>query len=115
MTSRVYQGLPSPQRRLRPARMWRLLVWMACAAVLYGAYAYLGGSAGLIQYGRLYLKKSRVEKEINLLEARQDSLRQVIDLLQNDLTYIEKIARERYYMGRPGETIYTVVKQPASE
>ncbi|MGH7494081.1 MAG: FtsB family cell division protein [bacterium] len=97
---------------MRQHNIWRWLAWLACVALAYVAYSYLGGSAGLIQYGRLQLRRLKVEKEISQLQARQDSLEQVIFRLQNDTTYIEKIARERYYMGRPGETIYTVVRQP---
>ena len=66
----------------------------------------------MIQYGRLQLRRIKLEKEISQLQARQDSLKQAIFRLQNDTTYIEKVARERYYMGRPGETIYTVLRQP---
>ena len=88
------------------------MAWLACAVLLYIAYSYLGGSSGLIQYGRLQLRRIKLEKEISQLQARQDSLKQAIFRLQNDTTYIEKVARERYYMGRPGETIYTVLRQP---
>lgn len=102
----------SQQNRARQHRLWRSLIWLACAVLAYVVYSYVGGSAGLIQYGRLQLRRLRLEKEISQLQARQDSLKQVIFRLQNDTTYIEKIARERYYMGRPGETIYTVVRQP---
>lgn len=102
----------SQQSRARQHKVWRGLAWLACGVLVYVAYSYLGGSSGLIQYGRLQLRRLKLEKEISLLQARQDSLKQTIFLLQNDTTYIEKIARERYYMGRPGETIYTVVRQP---
>ena len=102
----------SQQRRASQQRMWRGVAWLACAVLLYIAYSYLGGSSGLIQYGRLQLRRIKLEKEISQLQARQDSLKQAIFRLQNDTTYIEKVARERYYMGRPGETIYTVLRQP---
>jgi len=101
----------SQQERARQRRFWRWLAWLAGAVVVYVAYSYLGGSAGLIQYGRLHLRRLKLEKEISQLQAQQDSLKQSIFRLQDDTTYIEKVARERYYMGRPGETIYTVVRQ----
>ena len=102
----------SQQNRARQQKFWRRLAWLACAALIYVAYSYLGGSVGLIQYGRLQLRRLKLEKDLSQLQARQDSLKQTVFLLQNDTTYIEKIARERYYLGRPGETIYTVVREP---
>lgn len=102
----------SQRHRSRQQKLWRCLAWLACAALIYVAYSYLGGSVGLIQYGRLQLRRWQLEKDLGALQARQDSLKQTIFLLQNDTTYIEKIARERYYLGRPGETIYTVVRRP---
>lgn len=97
------------------AKTWRHLSWLACAVLLYGAYSYLGGSSGLIQYVRLLQRRNHTEKTLVTLQARQDSLQHVIRALQTDTTYIEKVARERYYMGKPGEKIYTVVKQPRTE
>lgn len=96
-------------------KTWRGLTWLACAILLYGAYSYLGGSSGLIQYVRLLQRHNQAEKEITALQARQDSLQHVIRDLKDDTTYIEKVARERYYMGKPGEKIYTVVKQPRTD
>ncbi|NUO83549.1 septum formation initiator family protein [candidate division KSB1 bacterium] len=104
-----------PAQRKPKVRAWRHLTWLICAVLLYGAYAYVGGSSGLIQYVRLLQRRSKTDKEIVTLQTRQDSLHQVIRLLQTDTTYIEKVARERYYMGKPGEKIYTVIKQPRTE
>lgn len=95
--------------------MWRRLTWLVCAVVLYAAYSYLGGSSGLIQYLRLLQRRSQTEQALITLQARQDSLHQVIRSLQTDTTYIEKVARERYFMGKPGEKIYSVVKTPRTD
>jgi cell division protein FtsB len=97
------------------SKTWRGLTWLVCAILLYAAYSYLGGSSGLIQYVRLLQRRSETEKSIAALQARQDSLHQVIRALKDDTTYIEKVARERYYMGKPGEKIYNVVKQPRTD
>lgn len=96
-------------------KTWRYLTWMVCAVLLYGAYSYLGGNSGLIQYLRLLQRRSQTEQALVTLQARQDSLHQVIRALQTDTTYIEKVARERYFMGKPGEKIYSVVKTPRTD
>ncbi|MDZ7265807.1 MAG: septum formation initiator family protein [candidate division KSB1 bacterium] len=95
-------------------KLWRKAFWLICAVLLYLAYTYFGGSSGLIQLWRLKQRHSDLQQDITMLQATQDSLKQVIHRLQHDTTYIEKVARERFQMGRPGETIYTIVKQPAA-
>lgn len=113
LASRI--GVPVyPAGRQSKNRRWRGVSLLAYALVLYIGYVYLGGDSGLIQYWRLHQRHERLGKEIMLLQTRQDSLRQVITLLESDTTYIEKVARERYFLGKPGETIYTVINQPKS-
>jgi len=88
----------------------RLLLWATLGLLLYIAYSYFGGSYGLIQLWRLQQREATLNREVMRLQVQQDSLRREIQLLQSDTTYIEKIARERYKLGRPGEKIYKIVK-----
>ncbi|MDZ7292762.1 MAG: septum formation initiator family protein [candidate division KSB1 bacterium] len=95
----------------KPRPTMRFVVWAALAVLLYVAYSYFGGSYGLIKLWRLKQRQVVLNREVMQLQVQQDSLRREIQLLQNDSTYIEKVARERYKMGKPGEKIYTIVKQ----
>jgi cell division protein FtsB len=88
----------------------RLMMWATLGVLLYAAYSYFGGSYGLIQLWRLQQRQVALDREVMRLQVQQDSLRREIHLLQTDSTYIEKIARERYQMGKPGEKIYKIVK-----
>lgn len=88
----------------------RLAMWATLGLVLYIAYSYFGGSYGLIQLWRLKQREVALNREVMRLQVQQDSLRREIQLLQSDTTYIEKIARERYKLGKPGEKIYKIVK-----
>jgi len=88
----------------------RLMMWATFGVLLYAAYSYFGGSYGLIQLVRLQQKQAALDREVVRLQVQQDSLRREIHLLQSDTTHIEKLARERYKMGKPGEKIYTIVK-----
>lgn len=89
----------------------RVLIWATLGVLIYVAYSYFGGSYGLIQFWRLKQRQSALNHEVIRLQVQQDSLRREIHLLQTDTTYIEKMARERYKMGKPGEKIYQIVKQ----
>ena len=91
------------------------LKWLIGGVVLYGVYLYIGSHSGLIQQWRLQQKRDQLKKEIITLSHQQDSLQQVIHLLQHDTNFIEKVAREKYFMGRPGETIYSVILQPNTD
>lgn len=88
----------------------RLLLWATLGLLLYIAYSYFGGSYGLIQLWRLKQREVALNREVMRLQVQQDSLRREIQFLQTDTTYIEKIARERYKLGKPGEKIYKIVK-----
>ena len=52
----------------------------------------------------LICRKTIIKKRLNI-----DSLKIVIEKLENDLHYIEKVAREKYNMIKEGETVYQIV------
>jgi len=72
-------------------------------------YVYVAGDYGLYQlYGR-WRAVERLEVEIRTLEEERAVLQERQVLLEaGDLEVIERIARERYGMVRPGESIYRV-------
>lgn len=67
------------------------------------SYVFLSGDGGLL---RLWQDLEKVESRMARLEAENDSLRQVLWLLENDLDYVEKVAREEYGMSKKGERVY---------
>mgnify|MGYP001287457807 CR=1 FL=1 len=63
---------------------------------------------GLITYFKYKKQHSLLTQELQQLLAQQDTLRVEIDQLQYSQDYIEKIAREKFMMVKPGEKIYKV-------
>ena len=63
---------------------------------------------GVIARVGLEMEKKEVLEEIRQARARQDSLRTEIGRLRTDTLLIEKLAREKYGMIKPGETVYSV-------
>jgi cell division protein FtsB len=53
----------------------------------------------------------RKNEEIAVKNRQIDSLRKEIELLTNDTAYIERIAREKLGMARPGEKVYKFIKK----
>ncbi len=67
--------------------------------------------SGLINRILLNQKKEELIKLINREKLIQDSLSNNINRLQKDTLEIERLAREKYGMKRPGEKIFLVPKK----
>ena len=63
---------------------------------------------GLIKYFKLKKEHTLLDYQLSQLLAHQEELRLDINKLQYDQGYIEKIAREKFMMVKPGEKIYKV-------
>ena len=55
---------------------------------------------------------TELEAQVNQLQAETDSLRQVLKLLEGDIDFIERVAREDLGLVKPGEV---VIPLPAEE
>jgi cell division protein FtsB len=85
----------------------------AIAVVMVGIAAYYAIWAG--EYTAFDLRRLAVQQQaeaVLLAEARHeaDSLKVVVDLLENDNLTIETVARERFGMIRSGEILYRFVE-----
>jgi cell division protein FtsB len=91
-------------QRFKPYRNF-LLATLATILVFFA----LSGDYGLINYYQMRSEERRLAAKIIRLRHEVDSLQTVIAKLENDLDYIEKVAREKYNMIREGETVYELV------
>jgi cell division protein FtsL len=71
---------------------------------------FLFGNHGLIRYFQLERRKQELVQQITALKQEQERLQKEIEMLQNNYRYIEKIAREKYQMGKDGEKIYFMIQ-----
>ncbi|MFQ6112668.1 MAG: septum formation initiator family protein [bacterium] len=90
---------------MRPKKK-RLRLLVGAAGILLILYVFFGGEYNLFKLWNLKQKHNKLLTEVNRLELEQEELSKQIADLNNDLGYIEKIAREKYKMGRQGERIY---------
>jgi len=100
---------PGRNKKRRRKPRWRHWYWFFVAGVLFLCYIFLLGNHGLIKYYQLQQRKQQLISQINQLKEEQQQLQKQIDMLQNNYRYIEKIAREKYQMGKPGEKIYFMI------
>ncbi len=63
---------------------------------------------GVIDYFSLKVKYEEIVKENELLKKENTKLSQTINLLKNDKSYIEKIAREKFNMIGDGELLIKI-------
>lgn len=91
-------------------RIWKKIKWYVIAFATAGLlYNMMQGNFGFIKYYELSLKKERLKSEIITIKKQIDSLNIIIEKLDNDMEYIEKVAREKYNMIKEGETVYQIV------
>jgi cell division protein FtsB len=75
--------------------------------LLFLAAFFLWGSRGFIRYIKVSSEKEKLMKDIDrykMMKHKLDS--EKVKLNQNE--YIEKVAREKYNMIKPGEKVYKI-------
>ncbi|MDZ7263251.1 MAG: septum formation initiator family protein [candidate division KSB1 bacterium] len=93
--------------RRRPFK-WRPWHFLLLAGIAFFSYVFLFSNHGLLRYLYLLRRKKLLQQEIAVLREEQMKLQQEIERLTDNYRYIEKIAREKYQMGKPGEKIYFI-------
>lgn len=83
------------------------LVILASVLVFY----LLFDNKGVIARVKLEMKKKDLTAKVMTTEKENDTLKSQIKALEGDKKTIEKIAREKYAMARPGEKLYRVQKE----
>jgi len=105
----------SPFLRIRPPAARRIrkpVLWIAGAAALALVASALVGKNGLRTYLDLRAERIQLANEVEVLaehRAELDAGLAALDENSGNSEALERIARERYRMRRPGETVIEVV------
>jgi|TARA_B100001540_G_scaffold308855_1_gene324166 cell division protein FtsB len=81
-----------------------LLLFLATLLIIF-----VFGDHGLLQLYKLKQERSKIQNHISELRKNREELIQEKSRLENDLKYIEKLAREKYRMAKPGEKVFKVM------
>jgi len=73
------------------------------------AIVFIFGDHGLLKLYNIKNERKIIQKKIAQLREEKEILKNEKSKLENDLDYIEKIAREKYKMVKPGEKIFKVI------
>ena len=60
-------------------------------------------------------EKNKIQKHISNIRKEKEELVLEKHRLENDMEYIEKLAREKYRMAKPGEKVFKVIKDIKKE
>lgn len=76
---------------------------------------FIFGDHGLFQLYKLKHEKKQVQIHITQLRENREKLIAEKNRLENDLDYIEKLARERFKMAKTGEKVFKVIPKKESK
>ena len=82
------------------------LVLLICFSLII---VFVFGDHGLLKLYKIKSERQMVQEKIVDLREEREKLKTEKIKIENDLSYIEKIAREKYKMVKPGEKIFKVV------
>ena len=76
---------------------------------IFGLGLFIFDDLGLLKWYSLRKERIRIQYEIDELIQREADLTEEISKIKSDDTYLEKIAREKFQMVKPGEKVFRVV------
>jgi cell division protein FtsB len=95
------------QQKLTPQLVIKLLVLLIIIAVV----SLILGDYGFYTYYKTLQQEKAARQEQEYLRALEQEKASERDRLENDLQYLEKIAREKYRMSEKGEIVYRVIEK----
>ena len=76
---------------------------------IVGGLFLVSNDMGIVRWYQLHSERNQVKAEIDQLIQDEAELTNELDRLTNDKEYIKKIAREKFYMVKPGEKVFRVI------
>ena len=83
--------------------------WLIIAAAALFIIVLIGGRSGLLALFSAHRQTLTMETDIRRLNLQMDSLNLVIDRLQHDTAFIERMAREKLGMARSDEKVFKFI------
>ena len=82
------------------------LVLLTCLCLLI---VFIFGAHGLLKLYKIKSQRKTIQTHIAQLRDEREKAKEKKNKIENDINYIEKMAREKYKMVKPGEKIFKVV------
>jgi cell division protein FtsB len=106
-----------PLRRQSGGNIWATLVPIIQGAIIVGLLAVVGlFFLPVIQTENGYKADlAKLQREMTAAEEQQAQLKLETEHMKNDSAYVERIARDKLNMGKPGETIIRFDRYQAAD
>jgi cell division protein FtsB len=101
---RFFRGTPVAKPILR-----KLPVIIFAAILVFAVWHLIVDRNGFLKYSKLKNELNDLTVELENLEAQKTKLTEDIEALNNDPSMLEKVAREKYRMHKPGEKVIEIV------
>ena len=82
------------------------LVLLICLSLII---VFIFGDHGLLKLYKIKTQRKTIQTQIAQLRDEREKAKEKKNKIENDINYIEKMAREKYKMVKPGEKIFKVV------
>ena len=82
------------------------LVLLICLSLII---VFIFGDHGLLKLYKIKSQRKTIQTHIAQLRDEREKVEEKKNKIKNDINYIEKMAREKYKMVKPGEKIFKVV------
>ena len=83
------------------------IVFLICMSLVI---IFIFGDHGLIKLYKIKSQRKKIQNHITQLRQEREKKEEEKNKIENDLEYIEKIAREKYKMVKPGEKIFKIIE-----
>ena len=83
--------------------------------LILGGLFLISNDMGIVKWYQLRKERNRIQAEIDQFIQNEAILTDELDRLKNDEEYIKKIAREKFYMVKPGEKVFRVIDRRKTE
>ncbi len=93
-------------RSSRTARRKKVLIAAGVVLACYLLASFILGEMGLVKYFRMKAQYRTAVEEIENLKQDNAKLQREVRLLRNDPAFIERTARDKLGLARPGEIVY---------
>jgi cell division protein FtsL len=93
-------------RNSRSARGKKLLIAAGALFALYLLASLMLGEMGVVKYYRMKAQYQALNDDIMKLKQDNAKLQKEVNALRTDPAYVERIARDKLGLARPGEIVY---------
>ena len=77
--------------------------------LVVGGLFLVSNDMGIVRWYQLRSERNQIQMNIDRLTQEEVELTSELDRLTNDKEHIKKIAREKFYMVKPGEKVFRVI------